>query len=124
MRQKYQLNGKQDWSVARTRRSLSRQAFLNSWDSLRSWLLHKKGCLTLCLLTHFQCFSRSELAYIGVFFSTSPLKSHALLTEAFHLSFVFIFGSGKMKEQQTTAVKQEQCHIFVLGFAFLRYKLS
>lgn len=60
----------------------------------------------------------------GGVFSTSPLKSQALLTEAFHLSFVFLFGGGKMKEQQTKSVKQKQCHIFAKGFTFLRDKLS
>lgn len=33
------------------------------------------------------------------FFPLSSLKSHALLTEAFHFG-LFIFGGGKMKEQQ------------------------
>lgn len=61
---------------------------------------------------------------MGVFFSTSPLKSHALLTESFQLSFLFVFGGGKMKEQQTKSVKQEQCHVFVIGFTSLRDKLS
>lgn len=97
-----------DVSVVTPRRSLAKAMELHPeeklswtlWNTLQAFSSTQKGCLT-------RCFTHFKLTYIWwvflccffFFFPLSSLKSHALLTEAFHFG-LFIFGGGKMKEQQ------------------------
>lgn len=99
-----QLKGRQDLSVVTPTRAGASAVELHPEGK---WSLgySKSRAYTKGHLAH--CFSYSELACSWWFSCPphSPLKSHALLTKAFHLG-LFVFGGGKMKEQQTNRISE------------------